>query len=784
MNTHTNRPGRPRAAWQRTALALAIAACCSATLEASAANGSTAAVEVARVTRLAPGDVVTGALPMGQPLHVVVALKLRDREGLDARIAGNMRHREAPALLTPSQFLTSHAPTAQQAQAVADYLTRAGFRNVTIAPNRLLVSADGTAANARDAFMTTFAQVRTHDGRVAFANTDAVRIPAALDGTVLSVLGLQTVHMGHTFARKVDPAAARTMTAGPHDPLEFSSIYGGTGVATASGITIGIITNGSLTQVKTDLNAFTTAHGLAAVTTQVVNTDGTSSDTAGTLEWDLDSQSALGMGGGSVGKIIFYNIPALFDNQLTDDFNTAVNANVAKIINVSIGVCETDEKNDGAAAAQDQIFAVAVAQGQTFSVSTGDSGADECPSDGKSTPVPSWPASSQYVIAVGGTSLTATSTTWTGEAVWTGSGGSPSLFEPKPSWQGSTVTGTKRGTPDISFDGDPNTGALIRVSGGTSQVGGTSLSAPIFAGWWARVLATKGTTFGFAGPWIYGLPASALHDVTVGNNGGETAGVGYDFASGRGSPILATSLGVTVNNPPVAGFSFSSVRLTANFVDTSTDSDGTIASHAWTFGDGGTSTLANPSHAYAAAGTYSVTETVTDNGGATGSKTQSVKVATTAQLLFNTGFETGKASPWVISTGVLNNTAAQPAHFGTWDVWLDGKGIAQSQSIAQQVTVPAGWTTATLKFWMHVDTAETSATLQNDKLTVRVTDASNNVLATLGTFSNLNAAAGYVSHSFDVTPYMGQTIKVKFTGAENASLQTSFVLDDITLTLR
>ncbi|MFI4969546.1 MAG: pre-peptidase C-terminal domain-containing protein [Lysobacterales bacterium] len=81
------------------------------------------------------------------------------------------------------------------------------------------------------------------------------------------------------------------------------------------------------------------------------------------------------------------------------------------------------------------------------------------------------------------------------------------------------------------------------------------------------------------------------------------------------------------NVPPVAGFSFTTSGLVANFIDSSTDSDGTISSRAWTFGDGGTSTATNPSHTYAAAGTYSVSLKVTDNGGATNTKTTPVTVS-------------------------------------------------------------------------------------------------------------------------------------------------------------
>jgi len=560
---------------------------------------------VASTTALHPGDVFTGVLPHTQPMHIVVALKVQNRAQLDSLVAAHQT-------LKPAEFSANYAPTTSQAQAVATYLRQTGFTNVVIAPNRLLVSADGTADSAQAAFQTSFARVQTHDGHVAFANNSDAYIPAALQGSVLSVIGLQNVYKPHILAQRAQPySGLQTFAVTGHNPTEFSSIYGGTGVPIAAGVTVGIITQGPLVQTISDLNTFTDNAHLPRVMTQIVNAVGP--DQGGTIEWNLDSQDVVGAAGGQVGQMIFYEMASFENPALVTAFNSAVTANAAKIINVSLGECETGAQGDGSAAAADQIFQAAVAQGQTFSISTGDSGADECGNGGIT---PSWPADSPYVVAVGGTTLDASTTTWNSEIVWALGGGSPSTFEPKSVWQGALVPGTKRGLPDIAFDGDPDSGSTIVVDGGLQQWGGTSLSSPIFVGFWARVIAVRGTGIGFAAPLLYQLPSGDFHDITVGNNGGESAKVGYDFASGRGSIISSKAIQhLGLPSPLVVSFSASSTGLVAKFTDTSTDSAGTIVSRSWSFGDGGTSTASSSSHIYSGAGTYNVTEIVTDSAG-------------------------------------------------------------------------------------------------------------------------------------------------------------------------
>ncbi|MFF0234142.1 M28 family peptidase [Micromonospora sp. NPDC005252] len=192
---------------------------------------------------------------------------------------------------------------------------------------------------------------------------------------------------------------------------------------------------------------------------------------------------------------------------------------------------------------------------------------------------------------------------------------------------------------------------------------------------------------------------------------------------------------------------------------------------------GGSATLTLTASASAATGT--VTVTVTGTGSVTRTASLTLTVTGTGgcaggQVIGNGGFESG-STPWTASSGVITNSSSQPARTGSYKAWLDGYGSAHTDTLSQSVTVPAGCASYTLSFWLHVDTAETTTSTAYDKLTVQVGST------TLATYSNLNAASGYVQRTFNVAGFAGQTVTLKFTGTEDSSLQTSFVIDDVTL---
>src|SRR6184192_2635496 len=186
-----------------------------------------------------------------------------------------------------------------------------------------------------------------------------------------------------------------------------------------------------------------------------------------------------------------------------------------------------------------------------------------------------------------------------------------------------------------------------------------------------------------------------------------------DNSGGTGS----TSQSITVappNTPPTAAFTSSCTALACSFTSTSTDPDGIVAGWSWSFGDGATATVANPSHTYATGGTYTVSLTVTDNSGGTGSTSQSITVTPpnlppTASFTKACGdlsctFTSTSTDPdgsvvawsWNFGDGATA-TVANPPHTyavgGTYTVSLrvtDNAGATNTTSQVVTVTAPVG----------------------------------------------------------------------------------------------
>jgi Zn-dependent metalloprotease len=183
------------------------------------------------------------------------------------------------------------------------------------------------------------------------------------------------------------------------------------------------------------------------------------------------------------------------------------------------------------------------------------------------------------------------------------------------------------------------------------------------------------------------------------------------------------------------------------------------------------------------AATYNVTVTAKDTTNAQGSTSFTWTISgsgggSSSQLLLNPGFESGAVN-WTGTAGPITNNTGRPARTGSWKMWLGGNGVTATENEAQSVTIPASATSATLTFWIRIDSSESTSSIAYDTAKVQIVDGA--TTSTLATYSNLNKNSTYVQKSFDVSAYKGKTISVKFLMNEDSSLQTSFVVDDTAL---
>ncbi len=401
------------------------------------------------------------------------------------------------------------------------------------------------------------------------ARTGPIEVPAALADDIVAVFGFNNHRMLRRKSHKTNQVPDLSSKARSwFIPSELGPIYNFPKVD-ASSQCIGLLEFGG--GVETDaITSYFSQIGLPAPTVTVVPVGGVSTnpaadpDSTGEVMLDIDVAGALG--GGAKLAVYF----STFDEKgLVDCLSAVINdaTNDPSVVSISWGWAENQPFNssgivwsEAAIAACNQSFLAAAQLGITVCVSTGDDGAEAQIQDGRAHV--NFPATSEYVLAVGGTTLhvskNSSGATNTTEVVWndgpdSGTGGGVSDVSAVPAWQQGIVPPSinpghfaGRAIPDVAADADPATGYLTQSIGKPQVVGGTSASAPLWASLIALINAGSGARSGNFNALLYSKigPANTLNDITVGNNdtdgllnGQYTAGPGWDACTGWGTPF-------------------------------------------------------------------------------------------------------------------------------------------------------------------------------------------------------------------------------------------------------
>jgi subtilase family serine protease len=500
--------------------------------------------------------------------------------------------RNASALAAYAAAVTTQgSPLYHRYLTVAQFARRFGASATAIAKVRAALAARGVTVGAvtanRLALEVTVPAGTLKASIAADRDSDSpttTLTDGSVDGLVAAVIGpgaaapsaSVTVGLPPVFGSDRPPGTrVAPLTAGPqpcataqadaaldgaHTADEIAADYGLSGYYGAGdegrGVTIAVYELEPFS--SSDVAAYQACYGTAAVVTRVA-VDGGAGTGPGSGEAAMDVEDLIGLAP-RVSITVYEGPPT--GSGAYDTYSRIISDDAAQVISTSWGLCEALE-GSVPASAENALFEEAAVQGQSLVASSGDEGSDDC---GDGRPSVDDPASQPWVTGVGATSLQGSRNVVWNDSLGATGGGVSSLWG-RPAYQNAAAQAQSgvtcgsagaacREVPDISVDGDPDTGYAAYYRGFWRAVGGTSVSAPTVAALVALSDASPacgGRPIGFLNPGLYRAADEAyavnFHDVTSGTNAfdsvtGFAAGPGYDMASGLGAPTA--SLGQTL----------------------------------------------------------------------------------------------------------------------------------------------------------------------------------------------------------------------------------------------
>ena len=504
-----------------------------------------------------------GSLPATQSMRLTIMLPLRDQAGLESFVkelydpsSGVYRH-----FLTVEEFTEMYGPRQEDFDAVVKFAKANGLTVTGTSRNRVAMNVTGSVASVEKAFHVTMGLYQhPTEGRTFYAPDREPTTDAGVQLWHISGLDNYSIPIPALMRKDARAYVHSNATTGSCPSASFcgsdmrAAYYGGTAL-TGAGQTLGLLEYAGTDLA--DLNTyFKNAHQTNNVPITLLSVDGTPTSCLERQDCDdteqtIDMTQAIGMAPGLSSLVMYVGST---DSAIFNAMATASPLNAQ--LSCSWYWSPADPKT------LNPIFIEFAAQGQNLFDAAGD--------DGK-WPPSIWPADNAYLTSVGGTDLETSGAggPWSSETAWSDGGGgiSPNKI-PIPSWQVTTAAGcakcsqTLRNGPDVSANANFTFYVCADQTACSANLyGGTSFAAPMWAGYLAltnQQYLSNGatTTLGFINPALYtiGLGSGydvAFHDIVSGSNGYQ-ATVGYDLATGWGSPNgdgLVNALAGTAANP-------------------------------------------------------------------------------------------------------------------------------------------------------------------------------------------------------------------------------------------
>ena len=529
---------------------------------------------------------LTAPTSSNQPIDVVIVLGLRDPLGAEHYA----QHVSTPGdplygqYLTPEQFGDRFGPAQADYQALRQWAEKTGLTVNEVSLSRTTLSLRGTPSQFQTLLGVQFNNYVGPDGRTFYSANSTPKVPTELASKIKGIVGLSNYTRFAPLAIKAQKGpvsqggnyhpdtAGGTGPGGAYAPADLKAAYLiPKHLVPAKTITVAVFEQGGYD--PNDVKQYETQFHLPSVPLKMRGVNGYKgaiNDPGIELEAVLDIDMVIGMNPRVKEVEVYEDGDDPFGVALLDALAAIGNDNNAQVVSISYGTDEALQGNTQLAA-EGPLFQQLATQGITVLVSAGDHGAYGREGNGLNVEDP---ATQPYVTAVGGTTLyTGPQEVYIDEEVWNllpygqgATGGGASIYWPIPSYQleqgfnglvsiaaNNGGSSTMRNIPDVTAVGNPNTGVAIytALNGGWIQIGGSSVAAPIWAGYLSIIdagLPVVGKNhLGFFNPLLYQIYqiTNDFSDIKIGDNGetyfygipGFSAGPGYDNCSGLGSMI-------------------------------------------------------------------------------------------------------------------------------------------------------------------------------------------------------------------------------------------------------